>query len=135
MATVAVPAVKPEAVPVALVATNAEGVPRAGVTSVGELANTSAPLPVSSLITPASCAEVVAANCDNGLLVRASPPPGKLCHVAAVPLVAISACPVVGAAAAEMFTVVVALAKSVAGPPPPDGVCQVAAEPPVAVRT
>ena len=32
-----------------------------GVTIVGEVPNTSAPLPVSSLITPANCAEVVAA--------------------------------------------------------------------------
>ena len=33
-----------------------------GVVIVGELANTNAPEPVSSEITPASCAEVVAAN-------------------------------------------------------------------------
>ena len=33
-----------------------------GVVSVGEVQNTRAPLPVSSLITPASCAEVVEAN-------------------------------------------------------------------------
>ena len=37
------------------------GVPSAGVTSVGLVANTSEPLPVSSEITPANCAEVVAA--------------------------------------------------------------------------
>jgi len=43
------------------VRTSADGVPRAGETSVGELAKTKAPLPVSSLITPASSAEVVAA--------------------------------------------------------------------------
>ena len=62
VATVAVPAVKLAAVPLALVATSAEGVPRAGVTSVGLLANTNAPLPVSSDITPANSEEVVAAN-------------------------------------------------------------------------
>ena len=36
--------------------------PRTGVTRVGLVANTRAPDPVSSLITPASCAEVVEAN-------------------------------------------------------------------------
>jgi len=36
--------------------------PRTGVTRVGVLANTRAPVPVSSEITPASSAEVVAAN-------------------------------------------------------------------------
>jgi hypothetical protein len=39
--------------------------PSTGVTSVGVLANTNAPLPVSSEITPASSAEVVAASADN----------------------------------------------------------------------
>jgi hypothetical protein len=39
-----------------------DGVPNAGVTRVGEVANTKAPLPVSSDITPANCKEVVAAN-------------------------------------------------------------------------
>jgi hypothetical protein len=38
--------------------------PSAGVTNVGVLANTNAPVPVSSEITPASCAEVVAANAE-----------------------------------------------------------------------
>ena len=46
-----------------------------GVTSVGDVENTSLSLPVSSLITPASCADVVAANCDRGLATRASPLP------------------------------------------------------------
>ena len=40
------PAVKLDAVPVMLVPTNADGVPRAGVTRVGEVAKTTAPLPV-----------------------------------------------------------------------------------------
>ena len=51
---VTLPAVKPEAVPVMFVPTNADGVPRAGVTRVGLVAKTRTPLPVSSLITPAS---------------------------------------------------------------------------------
>jgi hypothetical protein len=36
--------------------------PRVGVVRDGEVAKTNAPLPVSSLITPASCDDVVAAN-------------------------------------------------------------------------
>lgn len=47
--------------PVALVSVAADGVPKLGVTSVGEVANTSEPEPVSSEITPASCADVVEA--------------------------------------------------------------------------
>jgi len=39
--------------PVALVSTAADGVPNAGVTKVGELANTSAPVPVSSVAAAA----------------------------------------------------------------------------------
>jgi hypothetical protein len=45
---VTLPAVRPEAVPVMFVPTRADGVPKAGVTKVGELANTKAPEPVSS---------------------------------------------------------------------------------------
>ncbi|UOF80688.1 ribonuclease E [Caudoviricetes sp.] len=58
--------------PVALVRTAADGVPSAGVTKVGLLANTSAPLPVSSEITPASSAEVVAECTDNLSVVTTS---------------------------------------------------------------
>ena len=36
--------------------------PIVGVVSVGDVPNTAEPDPVSSLITPASCADVVAAN-------------------------------------------------------------------------
>jgi hypothetical protein len=43
------PAVKPAAVPVTLVIIPDAGVPRAGVTSVGLVANTAAPVPVSSV--------------------------------------------------------------------------------------
>jgi hypothetical protein len=46
---VTLPAVKPEAVPVMFVPTNALGVPRAGVISVGDVANTAEPVPVSSV--------------------------------------------------------------------------------------
>src|SRR5262245_36457759 len=54
-------------------ATNASEVPDAtpmlGVVKDGDVANTSGPEPVSSEMTPASCADVVAANCDSGLPV------------------------------------------------------------------
>ena len=49
-------------VPLMLVAVAA---PNTGVTSVGEVPNTKAPVPVSSEMTPASSAEVVAASADN----------------------------------------------------------------------
>jgi hypothetical protein len=44
------PAVSPAAVPVMLVPTRAEGVPKAGVTKVGLVARTTAPLPVVPLV-------------------------------------------------------------------------------------
>jgi hypothetical protein len=46
---VTLPAVKPEAVPVMFVPTNALGVPNAGVTKVGLVAKTNDPVPVSSV--------------------------------------------------------------------------------------
>jgi len=46
-----------------------------GVTIVGEVANTSKPVPVSSEITPASSAEVVAENTDNLFDVYVTVPP------------------------------------------------------------
>jgi hypothetical protein len=46
---VTLPAVKPEAVPVMFVPTKADGVPKAGVTKVGLVANTKEPVPVSSV--------------------------------------------------------------------------------------
>ena len=49
---VTVPAVNPEAVPVILVPTKAEGVPRAGVTSVGEFDKTTPPVPVEAEVDP-----------------------------------------------------------------------------------
>jgi hypothetical protein len=47
-----------EAVPVRLVTTPEAGVPKAGVTSVGLLANTKAPVPVSSVTAEARLAEL-----------------------------------------------------------------------------
>lgn len=61
--------------PVAFVRVPDDGVPSAGVTRVGEVAKTKAPLPVSSEITPANWLLVVAANCESGFDVSASPPP------------------------------------------------------------
>ena len=58
--------------PVALVSVPDVGVPRIGLTNVGVLANTNAPVPVSSEITPANWADVVAANCAKVLVVRAT---------------------------------------------------------------
>jgi hypothetical protein len=58
--------------PVALVNVPDVGVPRIGLTNVGVLANTNAPVPVSSEITPASWEDVVAANCAKVLVVRAT---------------------------------------------------------------
>ncbi|KVT86249.1 hypothetical protein WT25_10865 [Burkholderia territorii] len=55
--------------------------------SVGFVANTSAPLPVSSEITLANCADVVAANCASVPVVSANVVP----HVIPVPLVYFSA--------------------------------------------
>ena len=55
---VTLPAVRPEAVPVMFVPTKAEGVPNAGVTRVGEVANTKAPVPVSSVTAAARLAEL-----------------------------------------------------------------------------
>ena len=56
--TVAAPAVKLAPVPVMLVPTKADGVPRAGVTRVGELENTTLPVPVSSESHCEKCCEV-----------------------------------------------------------------------------
>ena len=57
------PILKPAAVPVMFVPTKADGVPRAGVTNVGLVANTTAPVPVSSVKAAAKLAlEGVARN-------------------------------------------------------------------------
>ena len=55
-----------------------EGVPSTGVTSVGDVLKTARPVPVSSVRTPASCAEVVAANWLRGFVVSALPPPDSV---------------------------------------------------------
>lgn len=68
---VTLPAVKPEAVPVMLVPTKADGVPKAGVTNVGEVANTKAPEPVSSVTAAAKLA-------DEGVPKKVATPAPKL---------------------------------------------------------
>jgi hypothetical protein len=71
--------------PVQLVRVPEDGVPKAGVTRVGEDANTKAPLPVSSDITPANSADVVAANTLSLLpVVVKVPAVGNVTLVAAV---------------------------------------------------
>ena len=55
---VTLPAVRPAAVPVMFVPTRAEGVPRFGVTNVGLVANTKAPVPVSSVTAARKLAEL-----------------------------------------------------------------------------
>ena len=73
---VTVPAVNPAAVPVIFVPTNALGVPNAGVTRVGLVANTAAPLPVSSVRAAARFA-------DEGVARKvATPVPSPLTPVA-----------------------------------------------------
>src|SRR5438552_16355017 len=59
--------------PVQFVKTPLVGVPSNGAMRVGVFAKTAAPVPVSSERTPASCAEVVAANWLSGLAVRPTP--------------------------------------------------------------
>lgn len=54
-----VPLMLMEAVPVKLVTTPLAGVPRIGATNVGPVAKTFWPVPVSSVIAAASCAEVI----------------------------------------------------------------------------
>ena len=62
------------AVSVSLLMLVAVATPSVGVTKVGVLANTKAPLPVSSDITPSNSNDVVAAKSDNLLLVVANVP-------------------------------------------------------------
>jgi hypothetical protein len=73
---VATPAAKPlmpvlTGSPVQFVNVPLAGVPNAGVTNVGDVANTNAPEPVSSEITPANSADVVAAKADSLFAVTA----------------------------------------------------------------
>ena len=69
------------------------GVPSAGVTSVGDVAKTNVPVPVSSDITPASCADVVAANWLSGFATKESPLPAPV--FANVPAAKLSPVPIV----------------------------------------
>lgn len=88
--------------------------PRTGVTRVGLVANTRAPDPVSSLITPASCAEVVEANCARVPDVRASPPPAGLDHFVHVASAesAVRTCPLAPTASREAVFAPVPTARS-----------------------
>lgn len=90
------------------------GVPRAGVTRVGLLANTSDPEPVSSLITPFSSSDVVDANCASVPDVRASPPPAGLDHFRPVASAesAVRTCPFVPTASRDAVSAPVPPAKS-----------------------
>ena len=60
--------------PVQLVSVPEAGVPSAGVTNVGDVANTNEPVPVSSEITPRSSLLVVAANTLSLFAVNATVP-------------------------------------------------------------
>ena len=64
---VTLPAVNPAAVPVMLVPTKADGVPKFGVTSVGEVAKTKLPLPVSLVTAAARLA-------DDGVVKKVATP-------------------------------------------------------------
>ena len=107
-----------------------EGVPIAGVTRVGELANTRDPLPVSSLITHFNSSEVVAANCASVHEVSASHPPAGLDHFNPVASAesAVRTCQLVPTASREAVFAPVPPARShlasqivsVATDPPPD---------------
>jgi hypothetical protein len=66
------PMFKAVAVPVIFVPTNALGVPRFGVTNVGDVANTAAPVPVSSFKAPAKPAELVKVFCLPAIAVLAA---------------------------------------------------------------
>ena len=79
--------------PVQLVRVPEEGVPKAGVTRTGDVANTKAPLPVSSDIRVANCKEVVAAKTLRLLpVVVKVPAVGNVTLVVAV-VVKVKLCP------------------------------------------
>ncbi len=90
---VTLPAVRPAAVPVMLVPTNAEGVPRAGVINVGLVAKTAEPVPVSSVNAPSSWAEVNEPK-DVALPTEVTAPV-KLAFVVTLPAVKPDAVPVI----------------------------------------
>lgn len=76
--------------PVALVNVTEVGVPNAGVTNVGLVANTKEPLPVSSLITPFNSELVVEAKSLNLLVVSAAVPVAAGNVIVFVPAVAVA---------------------------------------------
>lgn len=67
--------------PVALVRTAALGVPRAGVTRVGDVLNTTSPVPVSSVNCPARAEEEKVPMAENGMLVKVLLEPDMLLPV------------------------------------------------------
>jgi hypothetical protein len=79
--------------PVALVKVALEGVPRAGVISVGLVANTADPVPVSSVKAPASCADVNEPS--EVALPTEVTAPVKLAFVLTLPAVSPAAVPVI----------------------------------------
>lgn len=107
-----------------------EGVPIAGVTRVGEVANTRDQEPVSSLITHFNSSEVVAANCASVHDVSASHPPAGLDHFSPVASAesAVRTCQLVPTASREAVLAPVHQARShlasqiasVSTDPPPD---------------
>ena len=119
VATVALPAVKPVAVPVQLVKTPLVGVPSKGVASVGDVANTSDPVPVSSVTAASRFAlEGVARKVETPVPKPVTPPTATdgVAHAASVVLDAVRTCPEVGAVAADTATVVVAVFKPLLTP-------------------
>jgi hypothetical protein len=98
---VTLPAVKPAAVPVMLVPIRAEGVPRSGVTNVGEVARTLLPVPVlvtlTTFLLASSAKAVEAVRLDRVVvpltvtLVNEAEPPALLTLMKSVPFHATTA--------------------------------------------
>ena len=86
---VTLPAVNPEAVPVILVPTKAEGVPKFGVTRVGEVDNTLLPAPVEVVtpVPPLSTGKIPLASFER-LVISTS-----VCQVGSPSALAVSTCP------------------------------------------
>ena len=97
----------------------ASAAPKVGVTRVGELAKTRAPVPVSSEMTPASCAEVVEAKSPRLLeRVASVPDVGRVRIVAPVVLRVIELAPVVMKASPKVTFLVAPAAIDNVSPPP-----------------
>ncbi len=100
------PEVRPDAVPEIFVPTKTEGVPRDGVTRVGDVANTRLPDPVSSEMTPANSEDVVAAKAESLSVVTT-----KVLEVGIAVLLTVE---MRKSPAPLLFTIVLAVFKSVA---------------------